>query len=398
MRWLYADPNRPEERAYVEETSRQIDAWWRSFAEKANDLVVLFEGKKKWDLPGWMTETLQAVHPELMWEYGPAVRVKGHRLVITPESERALRPLVGTLLQRAPAIDGWEFYAHRLPESVAQALLAVQGRVGFAIDEDARVEVWNEEDRRVGLRFRFEAGAPPEDREAWHVAFVATEALLGEAVLDQWIGTIEATSVDDATRVASQEGDTVAVVGLAGLRREVEARIEAVRGALPPQPCIDRDDMWTMWKLEPEEQTDYARQEDLYVAKSTDPATWTAARGGRSFDSSSFSRHGEQFCYVKLDGSEGLDEEHFADKSEIEEALDEPLRATRAGCVIGGGTGLRYSYIDLALLDVERGIDIVRDVLRRGNITRRAWILFYDATLSAEWVGVWPDSPEPMLE
>lgn len=395
MRWLYADPNRPEERAYVQESSHRIDSWWRSFAARASDLAALFEGKKQWDLPGWMHETLQAIHPELMWEYGPAVRGNGHRLVITPESARALRPLVDTLLQRAPVLDGWEFYAHRLPESVEMALISVEARVGLMDIEDAQVEVWSEEHQRVGLRFRFEACTSDDDREARDAAFVATESLLGEASLDQWIGTIEVTTPED--RTPAPTANRVAIVGLAGLRREVETRIDQFRASLPAEPCLDRLGAGKLWKLEPPTVKDCPRQEDLFVAKSFEPAVWLAAHSDRSFDSSSFSRHGEQFCYVKLDGSEGLDEEHFADKGEIEDALDEPLHDARAGCVIGGGTGLRYSYIDLALLDVERGIDIVRDVLRRGNITRRAWILFFDTSLSAEWVGVWPDSPEPMM-
>ena len=47
-----------------------------------------------------MEDTLQAIHPSLMWEYGNAVRGPGHRLVITPESRRFLRPMVRTIFER----------------------------------------------------------------------------------------------------------------------------------------------------------------------------------------------------------------------------------------------------------------------------------------------------------
>ena len=112
----------------------------------------------------------------------------------------------------------------------------------------------------------------------------------------------------------------------------------------------------------------------------------------------SFSRCGETFCYIKIDGSEGLDEEKFADKAQIEDALDEVLRPDRLGCQIGGGSGLRYSYIDLALADLERGIDVVRKRLQKGNVPRRSWIQFFDADLAAEWVGIYDDSPPPPIE
>ena len=132
--------------------------------------------------------------------------------------------------------------------------------------------------------------------------------------------------------------------------------------------------------------------------KSTVPDMWTAAHADpESFFSERFTSFGELFCYVKLDGSEGLDEEKFADKAEIEDALDGALRAHACGAFIGGGTGLKYSYVDLALSDTERGIDVVREVLRAGNVPKRSWIQFFDAHLAAEWIGIYPDSPQPPM-
>ena len=69
------------------------------------------------------------------------------------------------------------------------------------------------------------------------------------------------------------------------------------------------------------------------------------------------------------------------------------MKASGAGAVVGGGTGLRYSYVDLALTDPEKGLGQVVDVLRKGKIVKRAWILFFDDVYRAEWVGVWEDSP-----
>jgi hypothetical protein len=66
-----------------------------------------------------------------------------------------------------------------------------------------------------------------------------------------------------------------------------------------------------------------------------------------------------------------------------------------AGCVIGGGTGLRYSYIDLALANVYAALPLIKTRLRAGNINRRSWLLFFDATLAEEWIGIYDDSPAP---
>lgn len=108
--------------------NQKIDAWWTEFQARAKDLEDLFSRRQRWNLPAWMQKHLQGIHPKLMWEFGPAVEQSGHRLVITPECRRELRPLVKTILERAPCLPGWEFYAYRLPESFEQAKLAVKGR------------------------------------------------------------------------------------------------------------------------------------------------------------------------------------------------------------------------------------------------------------------------------
>src|SRR5438270_6736502 len=133
MRWLFADPNNAEEAAYVKETVAAIDGWWQAFQAKASDIDKVFSGKSSFKLPQFMEDTLQAIHPSLMWEFGKAIRGPGNRLVITPESQRFLRPMVRTILERAPKLDGWEFHAYRPAETVEQTIQTVKGRVGVDI-------------------------------------------------------------------------------------------------------------------------------------------------------------------------------------------------------------------------------------------------------------------------
>jgi hypothetical protein len=98
---------------------------------------------------------------------------------------------------------------------------------------------------------------------------------------------------------------------------------------------------------------------------------------------------------VKLDGKQGLGDSEFGDKSEIEDAIDAVLGPKSLGCHIGGGTGLRYSYVDVALSKLEEGIEVIRKRLQKGMVPNRAWIQFFDSDLASEWVGVYDDTPAP---
>ncbi len=108
----------------------------------------------------------------------------------------------------------------------------------------------------------------------------------------------------------------------------------------------------------------------MFVGKTVSVDMWKAGHAGRGFASTRFSRDGETFCYVKLDGREGLDEGRFAgqerDRGCAGCGLDPPH--TRVLC--RSGTGKWYSYVDLALTDVDRGCRFVTDVLRSGNAPR----------------------------
>ena len=108
----------------------RIDAWWEEFAANTDRLTRLFKQEEQWDLPAWMHDHLGVIDGRLCWEYGPAIETRGHRLVITPESTRELRPLAATIIERAPKVPGWEFYRYRPPESAKMAGMTVEARHG----------------------------------------------------------------------------------------------------------------------------------------------------------------------------------------------------------------------------------------------------------------------------
>jgi len=135
----------------------------------------------------------------------------------------------------------------------------------------------------------------------------------------------------------------------------------------------------------------------MFVGKTMCTPLWKNTHINLPFTSERYSKLREIFCYLKIDGREGLDGTFFKDRSQIEVALDNALINARLGCCIGAGTGLHYSYIDLAFMNLEKGVAIVKEVLQKGNITKKSWILFFDSELESEWIGIWDESPPPPM-
>jgi hypothetical protein len=395
MRWLFSDPQNAHECRHRQQVLDRVDLWWRSFVRHQAAIAESFlRPTANFDITRWMQDHLQAIDDRLCWEFGPSTSGSGHRLVITPECEHWLRPVVRTILERAPAIDGWEFFPYRLAEEAERAIATVEGRVGADIT-GTFVEARIGECRKVDLCFHFPPALAAADQEARCAAFVAAESLVGEEILDHWIGCI-----DVGPHAARKARPDCRMLSLERVGPTVDALIGSLIEQLPSEPTwktIDKVD-WSGVELHPNEgESDYAARDDLFVAISGRLDVFEASHGGGIFASCCHSRCGEVFCYLKIDGSQGLENSQFQDRAEIEEALNAALMAAEAGCCFGGGTGLRYSYIDLALTDLDRGIDIIRELLLAGGIPKRTWIQFFDDELAHEWIGIHPTAPEPPL-
>lgn len=387
MRHRFADPKNAREVRARRPVLAAIDRFWKAFARRTKALDDLFSGRVQWDLPAWMAEHLGAVSPDLMWEYGPALRGDGHRLVITSESEIGLRPLVDLVLARAPKLRGWDLLPHRPREKAVAVPGTVQARTGRPMPE-MRVTVEPREDA-IALRFAVAGCRGPKDDKALSAAWVAAETLLGEAALETWVSAIEVAPLEKRAPRGSIE--------LAKLAKAFDAAVRARRQALPKRRAsrLGEGSSASLLEVEPREKGDFPGRSDGFVFVSARPELLVASIRPWIFDSTRFSRFGERFTYVKIDGAKGLAGSKFEDREDIEQALDRALGPKKLGAVFGGGTGLRYSYVDLALTDLDRGVRAAAAALRAGRVPKRTWILFFDDALREEWVGVYDDTPPP---
>jgi hypothetical protein len=313
----------------------------------------------------------------------------GHRLVITPEGARWLRPLVRTVLERAPRINGWEFYPYRLPEDVPGTIRTVEARVGVNIT-GAVIGASAGPGRKIDLMYAFPQQPELDEQTAFNAAFVATETLMGEQTLDTWIGGIGLLD--------GQNGSGNRPLPLDRAQATVGALIRSIQEQLPAERTQDigiEEANWSMLELEPEPAEDYPARADLLCANTHNVELYQAAFGPYPFASGCHSRVGELFCYLKLDGIDVPREEFVAFRSQFEDALNPALLAAGAGCCCGGGSGLRYAYIDLALTDLAKAVPVIRQTLAQHRAPLRSWLLFLDSDLAAEWVGIYGQTPQP---
>lgn len=380
----------------VSESQKQrVKEWWSEFERKRKLILQSFQtdSQIEFDLPKWIADNLQIIDPNIMWEFGPGIE-KDNRLVITPESHRNLRPLVRYILQQAPELDDFEFYEYRLPETFDDVSAMMDVRTNWndisGIEFDLSMGRYN----RIDIMFYTPFDEPENDQ--LNKLYVLTEQLLGEENLDKWLGYLDVKRLPRAFFKTK----TGKYTSIRQLENKFNDEIKSIKSSLPDSRYCDFAETgeWILVKLNPEKSVDYAFKSDMFVSPFLSELLFSALHSGKnSFYSGRFSKFDEQFIFIKMDGSaDDVGQEIFEDRSGIEDALNNALVGT--GCVVGGGTGFRYSYIDLAVNDVDGAIDIVKSVLQKGKLTKRSWILFHDPDYKSEWIGVWPDGPEPCME
>jgi hypothetical protein len=405
MRWEFQDPEDVAEARQRQPIVEAMDRWWSAFSQRREQLDGAFDKKTRsneFDVEEFTVSHLKAIDESLFWEYGPALRTKGHRLVITPEGEQHLLPMLRMLLRRAPKLDGWEFYSGRLPES-AKVALPVAEQISRFKASDLRAQVSLGKFRRVDLLFHI-SNAKQDADGARNYAFRATEQLLGEEVLNRWLGVVDLAPPPNLLERFKKR--TLGLVDPDRLKPTVEALLAASRDQLPQTPARiaaqreNPDDvMWSSFELKPLRRADYPETQDLFCAATPERELCEAALSDPLFYSGRFTRSGETFSYLKIDhrpDEQGHQVIHSADtRVQVEQTINAILGEHRVGCTWGGGMGYNYAYFFVALTDVKRSIGALREIAKNLRLNRRSWLLFFDAELRDEWVGLGLGTPAP---
>jgi hypothetical protein len=360
MAWKFLDESTHANKKYREEMMELINSWWAHFQNKRKAIEGFLNGRGHVDIEDFMADCLQNIDENLMWEFGTESGGERYQLVITPETERHLRPLVETIIASAPKLTNWSFYGYRQPHGFEDTAELVKDHTG--VDTSAiSFKATLTEDHLIELLFDYKGQKGAES--LGDAVFMATEYLLGEEVLDRWIGEMEVndTGASGPFISMSELPNTVADL-IKNIQKSLPDKpLAAIRGTLKPQEITVED--------EPEDD----EERDVIWARTLHPKVWQAAHGESAFDSCRFSRHNERFCYLKIEGFTA--EEKL---NELENRINDALSNQSLGCTLGLARGARFGYIDLCLVDPAKAIPVLK------GMESKCHLEFFDADWASE--------------
>ena len=220
---------------------------------------------------------------------------------------------------------------------------------------------------------------------------------IGEELFERWVGTVTvaATVRGGPLTVLNTSSQESSAFPIAELPDAIRAAVAGLKLGLSKEPLFRQADAedWVLFELTPELAADYTAQDDLVFASTRVPELKKSFLRGEPFFSGRFSDAGELFAYLKYEGMASTSEARLTERGAIEAALSQVL--SERGAIVGLGLGIRYGYLDLALVDLDCVETLLLPALRALGVAKRAWFLFCDSELEREWIAVHSDTPEP---
>jgi hypothetical protein len=322
------------------------------------------------------------------------------RVIVAPDSEIGGGPLAEEFVLRAPR--GRKLSAVRFrPEAGAPAAVAeVRARTGVDL-ERARVRLGFSRGHLLEAVVYSPGFSSAADENARDAAWLLIERLVGEELAHDFVGSVDVAPLPRGGALhVINDGPTAAesTLPLAEVLPAAEAAVRGLYAELPEAPYhafCERAD-WTLLELEPVPANDYGEKDDLVFVSTMLPEATKCFLQGSRFSSSRFSKHGERFVYLKLDAARRSSAERHDLRLALEDSLNGVLVPGGVGCVVGAGIGLRYLYLDLALQNLEHGVRVACERVRKLGLELPGWALFCDTGWEHEWAPIGLVGPPPM--
>lgn len=349
---------------------QRVTEFWKWFALNSQRFYATIEDKKCSELVDDVSAAIDRWLPDLAWVFGPGENKIGHSFTLSGEGILAKQFVTAYWLSQAPKITGWTFYSFRQQEeTVRDFSLELDEHESFRPAEFWLFPYVNVQNERIDITVWHPSIHRLPDQPRFTALFLVLDELLGEFGTQNWIGEIKFSD--------AQLQKSVPILEL----REVIAETQAEYG-------------WK--KCPPTESHSTYRMPNQHEWLRGD----TVVGGTRFYSLISEYLDAEGPCDHPLPGL-GIDyafvtieAAHFpkggevAARGTIEDAVTDALESQAAGISIGGATGSNNCYLDFALYDGERSIQIVKQILRKHRVPKSTKIRFFTSDRAKDVISI----------
>jgi hypothetical protein len=170
-----------------------INEFWKWFAANNKMLMVLYKSERFEQLGQHLNYQLDKIKPQLAWEIGPG-KSEHNLLTISAEGNPRLRKIADLMIRLAPRLKGWEFHSSKPARSPAAIVRLPESGESFETSKWEFVPLERAECGRLDLIVVDNLLAQSERETALTAVSIYLDELLGEDIVEKWIGGFEVKS------------------------------------------------------------------------------------------------------------------------------------------------------------------------------------------------------------
>ena len=341
----------------------RMELFWKWFSEESS---TYYQAIESGDFNSHASEFSEKIHgflPGVAWVFGPGADGVGHSLTLSPEGDAYAALVITHIIKNAPTLDGWTFYDSR------QASPTFDGMsMDIAGENVSAKQIWitpsiDEEREKIDVTCWAPVFVQLDEGARGQITFLWLDETLGEFQVGSRLGAIdiEPSNLENAiplselpefvheTELACQWERRTPGEYYTGYNLQERADYE---------PEFLRSDIFTGTSLLYEIACDYAREQG-------------------SLDHP-LPKLGVDFVFVALPWELFDQEKQVDERTDIEDKLTGGFDINGSGIVLGGAAGRKNMYIEIAILDGERGISTLLEVLKGDRIGQHGAVHYFD--------------------
>lgn len=347
---------------------QRVAEFWKWFASNADRFYATIEDKRCGELQPETTEAVNKWLGGMAWVYGPGANRVGHSMTLSGEGFLPKQFVADYWASQAPKLDGWTFYSSRQPsDSFGGIVLHLQD----AKEDFKPIEFWvfpyiDTENENIDLTVWHPSIHRLPENARFMALFLILDELLGEYGTQNWIGEIKFSE--------EHLKKSIPIAELPELIQQTQQQHDWKKH--PPT------ETYSGYSLNP--------QDTNWLRSDTVAGTTRCFRLLREyFDAKGPFEHpfpgvGLDYVFVSIPTSHFPRGEEVNARGIIEDEIIELLEANSAGISLGGATGSQNCYLDFAIYDGQRSLDIIQSVLRKHRLPKQTRIHYLTSDRAQE--------------
>ncbi len=167
-----------------------IVAFWHWFSEHHGDVEAMLDRDDTEELSRQVNAQIDKLSSQQAWEIGPGL-VEPYMFVFPTGGDVEAKAAVSKIMEKAPRIAGWEFHASRPTRKFQPEIQLPNRGISFrTLDWRYALRPSSTSDR-FDLHIFDDKLANFDEKTALTAVFILLDAVLGEDVVERWIGGIK---------------------------------------------------------------------------------------------------------------------------------------------------------------------------------------------------------------